>query len=310
MIKSINIGGYISKNNLFVAPLAGFTDFAFRDICLSLGAGLVYTEMVSAKALIHDNDKTKELLFGANENTVAQIFGNDPFIMRKACEWEDIQPYKIVDINMGCPAPKIYGNKEGSYLLNEFDLAGKIINECSKSGKIITVKTRLGIKDEEPLILDFAKLCEDNGAKLITIHARSKEAIYSGECNYKLVEKVKGKINIPVIVNGGIFSVLDAKRAIEESGADGIMLARGVLENPTLISQILNQDAPSVKSLLFRQLSLLNEQYQNEQLVCVRMRKAIAYYIKRVRGSKEAKLKIFSATSIAEIKEILSSLDF
>ncbi|MBO4962397.1 MAG: tRNA-dihydrouridine synthase family protein [Clostridia bacterium] len=310
MIKSVNIGGYITANNLFIAPLAGFTDHAFRQVCLSLGAGLVYTEMVSAKALIHDNERTKELLIGANDKTVAQIFGNEPETLKLACLHQDIAPYKLVDINMGCPAPKIYGNKEGSYLLNDFNLAGKIIYECAKTDKIITVKTRLGITDENPLILDFAKLCEDNGAKLITIHARSKEAVYSGECNYGLVEKVKGKINIPVIVNGGIFTKEDGLKAYKDSGADGIMLARGVLENPTLICDFLNTKAPSVKSLLFRQLQILQDTFLKEEYVCVRMRKAIAYYLKRVRGSKEAKIKIFNAKTIKEIKEILSPLDF
>jgi len=310
MIKSLNIGGYISKNNLFIAPLAGFTDFAFREVCLSLGAGLVYTEMVSCKALEHDNEKTKGLLIGANENTVAQIFGNEPDTMRRACEREELSPYKIVDINMGCPAPKIYNNKEGSYLINDFALAGKIISECSKSGKIITVKTRLGITNDNPKILDFAKLCEDNGAKLITIHARSKEAVYSGECNYSLIQQVKTKVNVPLIVNGGIFSKEDALTAYKESGADGIMLARGVLENPTLICDILGKKAPSVKSILYKQLELLNSVYNNEKLVAIRMRKAIAYYLKRVRGSREAKFKIFESESVSEIKNILSSVEF
>lgn len=310
MIKSLNIGSYISKNNLFIAPLAGFTDHAFREICLSLGAGLVYTEMVSAKALIHNNERTKELLIGANDQTVAQIFGNEPQVLKTACEHPDLAPYKLVDINMGCPAPKIYNNKEGSYLLNDFDLAGKLIYECAKTDKIITVKTRLGLTNEKPLIIDFAKLCEDNGAKLITIHARSKEAVYSGECNYSLVEKVKSKVNIPVIVNGGIFTTQDAIKAYKESGADGIMLARGVLENPTLICDILNTKAPTVKSLLYKQLQILKDTLGNEYYVAVRMRKAIAYYLKRVRGSKELKLKIFNATSVREIKDILSNIEF
>ena len=310
MIKSINIGGYITKNNLFIAPLAGFTDFAFREVCLSLGAGLVFTEMVSCKALEHDNERTKDLLIGANENTVAQIFGNDPFVMRRACEGQELAPYKIIDINMGCPAPKIYNNGEGSALLKDLSLASKIINECSKSGKIITVKTRLGLTDNTPIIKDFAKMCTDSGAKLLSIHARSKSAVYSGECNYKLVEQVKSICPLPIIVNGGIFSKQDAINAYTESGADGIMLARGVLENPTLICEILGTKAPSVKSLIFKQLDLLKEKYSNEQYIAVRLRKAIAYNLKRVKNSKEAKIKIFSAKTVKEIKDILSPLNF
>ncbi len=309
MIKSVKIGDYTTENNLFVAPLAGFTDFAFREVCLSLGAGLVYTEMVSAKALSYHNLKTQELLTGSYDKTCAQIFGSEPEVMRWACESEYLAPFKIIDINMGCPAPKIYSNGEGSALLNDLPLASKIISECAKSGKTITVKTRLGITEKNPVILDFAKMCADSGAKAITIHARSKTAVYSGECNYGLVEKVKGKVDIPVIVNGGVFTKQDFIKAITESGADGVMLARGVLENPTVICDILGTNAPSVKSLLFKQLDTLNNLYQGEY-IAVRMRKAIAYYLKRVRGSKEAKLKIFKANSVEEIKNILSEIDF
>ena len=193
--------------------------------------------------------------------------------------------------------------------MNDLPLASKIISECSKSGKIITVKTRLGVTQKKPVIEDFAKMCADSGAKLITVHARSKTAVYSGECNYELVGKVKKNSNIPVIINGGIFSKQDFINAMNISGADGAMLARGVLENPTLISDILGRAAPTVKSVLFEQLDMLSHIYEGE-FIAVRMRKAIAYYLKRVRGSKEAKLKIFKATSVAEIKEILKDLDF
>ena len=309
MIKKIKIGDITLENNLFVAPLAGFTDFAFREVCLSLGAGLVYTEMVSAKALSYHNLKTQELLTGSYDKTCAQIFGNEPQVLRWACESEYLAPFKIIDINMGCPAPKIYSNGEGSALLNDMGLASKIISECAKSGKTITVKTRLGVTEKNPVILDFAKMCADSGAKAITIHARSKTAVYSGECNYELVAKVKEKIDIPVIINGGIFSKADFEKAMNLSGADGAMLARGVLENPTIICDILGTSAPSVKSLLFRQLDMLNNLYAGDY-IAVRMRKAIAYYLKRVRGSKEAKLKIFKESSVEEIKNILKDLDF
>ncbi len=309
MIKKIKIGEYTTENNVFVAPLAGFTDFAFREVCLSLGAGLVYTEMVSAKALSYHSLKTQELLTGDYEKTCAQIFGSEPSVMRWACESEYLSPFKIIDINMGCPAPKIYSNGEGSALLNDMGLASKIISECAKSSKTITVKTRLGVTEKNPVILDFAKMCEDSGAKAITIHARSKTAVYSGECNYSLVARVKERVNIPVIINGGVFSKADFENAMQQSGADGVMLARGVLENPTLICDILGKKAPTVKSLLFKQLDMLNEIYEGNY-IAVRMRKAIAYYLKRVRGSKEAKLKIFKASSVEEIKEILKDIDF
>ena len=309
MIKPITIGCITTKNNLFVAPLAGFTDFAFRQECLKLGAGLVYTEMVSAKALSYGNEKTKELLMGSTQNTCAQIFGSEPDTLRWACESEYLSPFKIIDINMGCPAPKIYSNNEGSALLNDLPLASKIISECSKSGKIITVKTRLGVTQNNPVILDFAKMCADSGAQAITVHARAKTAVYSGDCDYELVAKVKQSSNIPVIINGGIFTKQDFENAMNISGADGAMLARGVLENPTLICEILGTPAPTVKSVLYSQLDQLDALYSGDY-VAVRMRKAIAYYLKRVRGSKDAKLKIFKATTVAQIKSILNDLEF
>lgn len=309
MIKSVKIGNYITENNVFVAPLASFTDFAFRNICLSLGAGLVYTEMVSAKALCYDNKKTIDMLYGDAEKTCVQIFGSEPEIMRKACEKKELEKFKIVDINMGCPMPKIYNNGEGSALLNDFNLASSIIKECKKSGKIITVKTRLGITKNNPVILDFAKACFDSGADMITIHARSKNAIYSGECDYELVSKVKDSISIPVIVNGGIFSKNDFENAMNLSHADGAMLARGVIEKPTLISEILGKEKVSVKSLLYKQLDLMSTVYPDE-VIAVTMRKAINLYLKSVKNSKQAKIKICSAKSVVEIKNILSDLEF
>ena len=309
MIKSVKIGNYITENNVFVAPLASFTDFAFRNICLSLGAGLVYTEMVSAKALCYDNKKTIDMLYGDAEKTCVQIFGSEPEIMRRAWEKKELEKFKIVDINMGCPMPKIYNNGEGSALLNDFNLASSIIKECKKSGKIITVKTRLGITKNNPVILDFAKACFDSGADMITIHARSKTAIYSGECDYELVSKVKDSVSIPVIVNGGIFSKTDFEKAMILSHADGAMLARGVIEKPTLISEILGKEKVSVKSLLYKQLDLMSTVYPDE-VIAVTMRKAINLYLKSVKNSKQAKIKVCSAKSVGEIKNILSDLEF
>lgn len=309
MIKSVKIGNYTTENNLFVAPLASFTDFAFREICLSLGAGLVYTEMVSAKALCYNNEKTIEMLYGSAEKTCVQIFGSEPEIMRRACEKKELEKFKIVDINMGCPMPKIYNNGEGSALLNDFALAGKIISECKKSGKIITVKTRLGITKNNPVIEDFAKLCYDSGADAITIHARCKNAIYAGDCDYELVGKVKRSIGIPVIVNGGIFSREDFENAMEISGADGAMLARGAIENPKIIADILGKSSPSVKELLFKQLDLLSSRY-NDKTVAVTMRKAINLYLKGVKGAKQKKIAICACESVKEIKNILSDLEF
>ena len=230
----IKIGDIVVENNVFLAPLAGYTNYPFRRLCKGYGAGLCYTEMVSAKGLKYGNENTQELLY-TDENeglTAAQIFGNDPEIMRLACEHEALKPFPIVDINMGCPVPKIYKNGEGSALLENPVLAEKIVKECVKSGKIITVKMRIGITEDKLITTEFAKRMEGAGASLITVHGRTKDKVYAGEVQYEEIAAAKKAVKIPVIANGGVFSNADAERLLGETGADGIMVARAALFNP------------------------------------------------------------------------------
>ncbi len=309
-LKTLKIGDKTLKNNVFIAPMAGFTDKAFRSLCLSLGAGFVVTEMVSAKGLIYKNDHTRELLSSGDDIdfTAAQIFGGEPDIMRAACESDDLKPFEIIDINMGCPVPKIFNNGEGSSLLGDINRASKIISECAKSGKIITVKFRVGIADNGLIAPLFAKICEDSGASAITIHARTRQGMYSGEIYYDQIEKAKKSVKIPVIANGGIFSAEEADEMMDKTGADGVAIARGALYNPLLISELTQ--TKTEKTLKDCAFYLLDERvkYMPDKIAAHGMRKFLSQILRGVRGGKEAKLKIFEADSTAEIKQILNEV--
>ncbi len=302
--KSIRIGRLTTKNNVFFAPLAGFSDFAMREICLSFGAGLCFTEMVSCKGLLYGNENTEALLPLAPHETqpAVQIFGNDPEIMRRALESEALAPFPIADINFGCPMSKIYNNGEGSALLADIPLAQKIVSSCVKSGKTITCKMRIGLREGDYVTEDFAKACEDAGASLITVHGRVRDRIYAGEPNYKEIAKAKHAVSIPVIANGGIFRKEDADRMINETGADGVMIARGALEKPQIFSEILGIPCSTdKKSLIYRHIDLLKTKYE-DRVVAVNFRKQLCYYLKGEPGVTRLKEKIFRLTDTASLK--------
>ena len=305
-LRKIDIGGFIVENNVFMAPMAGYTDGAFRDGITKLGAGLTFTELVSAKGLIYGAKGNKVLLASSYpDKTAVQLFGGDAYFMRRACESEDLSGYKIVDINMGCPVPKVYNNGEGSALLKDLNRAEEIIKECVKSGKIITVKIRTGIKYGEDIASEVAKACENAGAKLITVHGRVREAYYSGEPDYNAIASVKKSVKIPVIANGGIFSVSDADKMIEETGADGIMLARGALKNPFLVSELTNTKTDeNLKEFIIAHVKGMKEIYPERQ-ANVEFRKFVPYYFHGVRNSKELRLKLVATKSTDEILDII-----
>ena len=309
-LKSLNIGRLTTNNNIVLAPMAGYTDDAFRSLAVKLGAGFCVTEMVSAKGLAYKNENTRELLkLADNENaTAVQLFGREPDFLRRACESVDLAPFEVVDINMGCPVTKIYSNGEGSRLMEEPELAQKIVSECVKSGKTITVKFRAGVYENELLAVDFAKRMEDAGASLITIHGRTREGMYSGPVHYDQIAKAKEAVKIPVIANGGIFSVEDARLMIERTGADGVALARGALSNPLLFAELSKTDSGmTLKDCIFYLMDLRKASVPDE-VVAHAMRKFCVQILKGVRGGKEAKLKIFEANSTDRIKEILNSV--
>ncbi len=306
-IKPITLSELQIKNNVFLAPIAGYTDYAFRHLSLPLGVGLCFTELVSAKGIVYKGKGNTELLKcdGDENSTAVQIFGNDPYFMRSACESEELNKYKIVDINMGCPVPKINKNGEGSALLKDIHLAESIVKECVKSGKIITVKIRTGQKQGDDIARDFAVMLEQAGAKLVTIHGRVRESYYSGEVDYNAIKRAKESVKIPIIANGGIFSVEDADKMIENTGADGIMLARGAIANPFLASEILGLNIKNdLKEFILQHLALRKEHVLGSR-ACIEFRKFVPYYFKGMANVKDLKMKLFSAQTIEEMQDLI-----
>ena len=305
----VKIGDFTTENNVFLAPLAGYTNYAFRRLCKGLGAGLCYTEMVSAKGLKYGSENTEELLYTDESEGVAavQIFGSEPEIMRAACEHDKVAPFRIVDINMGCPVPKIYKNGEGSALLEKPLLAEKIVKECVKSGKIITVKFRIGVRENEYITKEFAKRMAGAGASLITIHGRTRDKMYAGEVHFDEIAAAKQAVEIPVIANGGVFSNADAQKLMNKTGADGVMVARAALFDPQVFCDLTGKARQSKLSIFEKQLKWMG-QVCDERFTTVFMRKMAAFYVKGERGAAAFKERLFKATSPSEVLTIAKDI--
>lgn len=309
-LNQIKIGGLTTKNNLFLAPLAGYTNAVFRKMCYDLGAGLTFTEMVSAKGLHYGSENTRELLktlAGYGGINACQLFGNDPGIMRAAAESQALAPFALIDINMGCPVPKIYKNGEGSALLNDFSLAGRIVSEVKKSGKAVSVKFRIGLTEEKLIARDFAKLCEDSGADMIAVHGRTRDKIYAGEVDFDQIAAAKQAVKIPVIANGGVFTPADADNLMERTGADGVMVARAAMSDPFLFAEITGTPVPDKKAVVLKQMEDTFSLY-GERFSTVYMRKMIAFYLKGKSGASAVKMRLFQARNKREIEEILKDI--
>ena len=279
-----------------------------RKICSDYGAGLTFTEMVSCKGILYDNENTKILLKKTDGEKIscAQIFGNDPDIMLEAIKRPPLCDFDVIDINFGCPMPKIYQNGEGSALLKNPSLAEKIVAECKKSGKPITCKMRIGLTENSINGLEFATALENGGADMITVHGRTREKIYAGDIHGEEIAKIVAKVKIPVIANGGIFTKEDADKVMTETGADGVMLARGALEKPWLFAEILNNPySADKKDLIFRHVDLLKTVY-DDRTVAVTFRKQLCLYLKGEKNSAELKQKVLTLNSTDEIKRELT----
>ena len=306
----LTVGDTPIGNNLFLAPMAGFTDYAFRSAILPLGVGLSFTELTSAKGLYYGGKNNYPLIRTDDyDKTAAQIFGSEPYFMRWACESDYLEKFKIIDINMGCPVPKIVKNGDGSALLTNLNLAENIIKECVKSGKNITIKIRTGIKAGDDIAAEFAKMAENAGAKLITIHGRVRENYYSGEPDYKAIERAKNSVKIPVIANGGIFTVEDADRMIENTGADGVMIARGAIADPFIFSKISGEkitgDIADIKSFAIHHLRE-EAKISGDKKAAVEFRKFIGYYLKSGENAKAKRAEIMLSESAARTEELLN----
>lgn len=310
-LRKIKIGNLHTKNNVLLAPLAGYTNSPFRDMCYEMGAGLTFTEMVSAKGLCYGSEKTEQLLYVAESYggiKACQIFGNDPYYMRKACESAALEKFDLIDINMGCPVPKIYKNGEGSALMNNFPLASEIISECKKSGKYVSVKFRTGLDESKKITADFAKMCEDSGADMICVHGRTRDKIYSGEVDYGEIAAAKRAVGIPVIANGGIFCPEDADKLLRETGADGVAVARGAMYRPWIFAEICGRTDIDKQAIVRGQLEKTRLLY-GERFACVFMRKMIAFYLRSTRGASYYKEKLFKCQTCEDVKQILNEIE-
>ena len=311
-LQKIKISNLETPNNVFLAPLAGYTNAVFRNTCYNLGAGLTFTEMVSAKGLCYDSKKTEDLLYVTEDYggiKACQIFGADPKYMRSACESEALKPFELIDINMGCPVPKIYKNGEGSALLKDLPLASKIISECKKSGKAISVKFRIGVNETQYISAEFAKMCEDSGADMICVHGRVRDKMYSGEVNFKEIAAAKNAVKIPVITNGGIFAPEDAEELLEKTGADGVMIARGAMFNPWLFAEITGTDSGDKRQTVLQQIDLTRKIY-GERFACVFMRKMVGFYIKGQKGATALRAQLLECKTTYEVEKIVHRLSF
>lgn len=305
----MRIGKVLLKNNVMLAPMAGVGDVGFRSVCRMLGAGLSFTEMVSAKGLLYKNAKTERLLATSphEEPCAVQLFGSEPEVLAEACRDGRLSKFSIIDINMGCPVPKVFGNGEGCALMGDIRLAEKIISACVKvAGRPVTVKLRKGIDEASANAVEFARMCEGAGAAMVTVHGRLRTQMYRGKSDWQVIANVVKAVNIPVIANGDVFSREDAISLMEKTGAAGVMVARGALGNPFIFSQITGQQQPfTLRQAIAAHTRILAE-YTGERLACLNMRKHLLWYLGGVRGGKAYKAK---AAKVSSLWEIYSMLD-
>lgn len=310
MKKCINIGNVKIKNNVFLAPLAGYTDVAFRSICQDFGVGLTYTEMISVRGLIHNPKKTGELLHRESNDVpcAVQLFGKNPQDFVKCINHEILKDFEIIDINMGCPAQKIVKNGEGSALLKNMKLAEEIIRACvSATTRPVTVKFRIGYTEDDIVAEEFAKMCERAGASAITIHGRTREQQYSGHADWDIIERCAKMVKIPVIANGDILTRKDFLYLTRrDSKIAGVMIGRGALGNPEIFSEIFGKKIfPNKIELIERHIFILRK-YFSDRYVLLNMRKHICFYIKNFHGSRDLRTKIVTAQNFDELFEFLS----
>lgn len=316
-IKPLKIGNVILENNVVLAPMAGITDLPFRLLCKEFGPGLVYTEMVSAKALFYGDEKTKKLLNMKNETRpiAVQIFGSDVEAMVYATKYLQDKA-DIIDINMGCPAPKVVKNGDGSKLLLNLDLVGEIVTNVVKVSNIpITVKIRKGWNDENIVAVEAAKIIEEAGALAITVHGRTREEFYSGKADWDIIKKVKESVNIPIFGNGDVKSPESAKKMFEQTNVDGIMIGRASLGEPWIFKHIIDYLKTGKYDNLFpnneQKLKLIIEhinlevEEKGEDIGIKEMRKHLSWYIKNLKDASRIREKINTLKTKQEVIDCL-----
>lgn len=313
---SFYIGNVKIDGRLCLGPMAGVTDLPFRLLCEEKGADLVYTEMVSAKGIIYNNDKTIKLLeVDKREKPVAvQLFGSDPDIMAEAARRIEYMDFDILDINMGCPVPKVVNSGEGSALMNNPELVGKIVYQVSRAiNKPVTIKIRKGF--DKANAVEIAKIAEQNGVAAIAVHGRTRDQFYSGKADWDIIRQVKEAVSVPVIGNGDIVTPDDAKKMLIETGCDGLMIARGARGNPWIFEQIKTYldtgnlisrpEFDEVAKMILRHARMITE-YKGDYVGMREMRKHVAWYTSGYPGSAKIRGRINEIETIKDLEILLN----
>ena len=302
----MNIKNIKLKSRYTLAPMAGFTDCGFRSLCSEFGCGLTTTEMVSARGLLYGGEGSFALLNHEQNETprAVQIFSNEPEIVAEVIKQGKLKDFDIIDINMGCPMPKIVKEGMGSALLLDMKLAENIIKSaCNNTSQPVTVKFRIGYDKKNIIATDFAKMCEDSGASAITIHGRTKTQLYEGMANWEIIGDVANTVKIPVIGNGDILSLNEADEKIKTYGCSAVAIGRGALGKPWIFSN-KSIDEINVLDIVKKHFNIL-EKYYSERLVLLHMRKHLACYIKDVKRAKIIRHKIVTSTNKQEIFNLI-----
>ncbi len=316
----MRIGNLQVNMPVVLGPMAGVTDWAFRTVCAELGANITVTEMVSSRALVY-KDKKSAALLRKNEGSLcgAQIFGNDPAIMAEAAALAlEISGCDFLDINMGCPMPKIANSGDGCGLMRTPELAGKIVVAVADAVQVpVTVKCRLGWDKGNINVLDFARIMEDNGAQMLTVHGRTRSMLYSGTADWDMIKKVKDRISIPVIANGDIIDGEAAVKCMKRTGADGIMIGRASFGDPWIFAQtqaaLSGEPIPERPPLAeriavaVRQFELAQQDH-GEHIACLEARKHFAWYLRGVSHSGFYKNQISSMSTMEDIYRIAKEI--
>ena len=317
MMNKLKIGNVVLSNPYILAPMAGVTDLPFRLLCKEQGAGLLCMEMVSAKAIQYNNKNTKALLeiHPEEEPVSLQLFGSDPEVISEVAKQIEELPFAILDINMGCPVPKIVKNGEGSALMNQPKLVHEIVEKTVKAiQKPVTVKIRKGFNDESINAVEIAKIIEDAGGAAVAVHGRTREQYYSGKADWDIIRQVKEAVSIPVIGNGDVTSGESALAMMRETGCDGVMIGRGAQGNPWIFSELREYEKtgqiptrPSneeLKQMMLRH-ARLQMQYKGDFLGIREMRKHVAWYTTGLPNSAKLRGEINAVESYEELEELL-----
>ena len=316
----MKIGNLEVENPLILGPMAGVTDWAFRTICAKMGANITVTEMVSSRALVYKDQKSARLL-RKNEGSLcgAQIFGNDPAIMAEAAGLAlDISGCDFLDINMGCPMPKIANSGDGCGLMRTPELAEEIVKACVKAVDVpVTVKCRLGWDKGSINVLDFTKRMEQAGASMVTVHGRTRAMLYTGVADWDYIRKVKEQLSIPVIANGDIVDAASARRCLKWTGADGLMIGRATFGDPWIFAEVAAEMAGKEipeRPCLADRIAVAVEQFQmaeqdhGEKVACLEARKHFAWYLRGVRNASFYKREITSLTTMEDIYRVATDV--